>query len=41
MSKDELANWYEQNMLTEFHKAQYELEAYNIFEVWHNEGNPY
>lgn len=41
MTKDELANWYEQNMLTEYHKAQYTLDGYNIFEVWHNEGNPY
>jgi hypothetical protein len=41
LTKDELANWYEQNMLIEYHKAQYELMSYNVFEVWHNKGNSY
>lgn len=41
MTKDEIANWYENNMLIKFHQAQYSLEGYNVFEVWHNEGRPY
>jgi len=41
LSKDQIADRFEAEIMKTMYGESYSLQAYNVFEVWHNEGNPY
>lgn len=41
MSKDEIADAFEAEIMKKLYGESYELQSYQIMEVWHNQGKPY
>lgn len=41
LTKDEIANWYEENVMNRDYEGTFTLDGYNVYEVWHNKKMKY